>query len=159
MKYEFWDNKWECVDVCKEFMCWYEFLKCYAKIYGFSSFDVWSCFGLYFHVVFGYKHLKLEPLIFESKKKWCFYELWHENHEQGWILGNFAHARTLFRVREFDREHSSFQSCSSRTRLEFSRTRDNLAHATHDFACARVNVFQPIYLTFLSFLTLACNMS
>jgi hypothetical protein len=70
--YNFGFNHGNCVDVCKEIMCWYEFLKCYAKIYGFSLLDAWSCFRLYFHVVFDHKHLKLEPLIFGNKKNDTF---------------------------------------------------------------------------------------
>ena len=110
MKYEFWDNKWECVDVCKEFMCWYEFLKCYAKIYGFSSFDVWSCFRLYSHVVFGYKHLKLEPLIFESKKNDVFMSCGRKitNRGEFWAISRtrepcFAHAKLAENTSLFSR--------------------------------------------------------
>ena len=95
-----WDNKWECVYVCKEIMCWYGFLKCYAKIYGFSLLDAWSCFRLYFHVVFDHKHLKLEPLIFESKKDDVFMSCDMKITNRGvfWAISRtrepcFAHAK------------------------------------------------------------------
>jgi hypothetical protein len=113
--YNFGFNHGNCVDVYKEIMCWYEFWSVMQKIYGFSLLDAWSCFRLYFHVVFDHKHLKLEPLIFGNKKNDTFYGLWYENRERDEFLGNFAHARTLSRAREIDRSTSPFH-CPLRAR-------------------------------------------
>ena len=88
-------------------MCWYEFLKCYAKIYGFSCLDVWWCFRLCFHVAFDHKHLKLEPLTFESEKNDIFMGCCMKPANRGHFLGMIAQRPLWSLERGF--------MCSSRT--------------------------------------------
>ena len=146
--YNFGFNHGNCVDVYKEIMCWYEFLKCYAKIYGFSLLDAWSCFRLYFHVVFDHKHLKLEPLIFENKKNDIFMGCGMKPAKRDEFLGTFAHARTLFRAREIGRSSPLFSRVLRARDLSLRARETFLAHARHDFACAKVNIVQHICVDF-----------
>ena len=64
------------------------------------------------------------------------------------FLGTFAHARTLFRAREIGRSSPLFSRVLRARELSLRAREIFLAHARHDFACAKVNIVQHIYFDF-----------